>query len=92
MDILLGEKWERFIASKVKSGEFRDVSHVLEEGLRLLREKDLLGRVSASSLAQLEQKLLQGVASLDRGEGIDGEEAFKRLRLAGLIRKHRGED
>ena len=31
-------------------------------------------------MAELEEKLLAGVASLERGKGIDGEDAFKRLR------------
>jgi hypothetical protein len=41
---------------------------------------ELLRRISVSSMAELEEKLLAGIASLDRGAGIDGEEAFKRLR------------
>jgi len=37
-------------------------------------------RMSISSSEDLKIKLLEGTASLDRGEGIDGEQAFDRLR------------
>jgi hypothetical protein len=37
-------------------------------------------RMSISSSEDLKIKLLEGTASLDRGEGIDGDQAFDRLR------------
>jgi antitoxin ParD1/3/4 len=90
MNVSLGQKWEGFVDDKVKSGDFQTASEVLREGLRLLEEKDLLKRISVSSLAELEEKLLAGIASLDRGEGIDGEEAFERLRQRSQKSKKRG--
>ena len=42
-------------------------------------QKSIL-RMSISSSEDLKIKLLEGTASLDRGEGIDGEQAFDRLR------------
>jgi len=90
MNVSLGEKWETFVVKKVKSGDFQSASEVLREGLRLLEEKELLRRISVSSMGELEERLLAGVASLDRGEGIDGEEAFKRLRQRAQERKKRG--
>lgn len=89
MNVSLGNKWEKFVDKKVSSGDFQTASEVLREGLRLLEERDLLKRISVSSMAQLEQKLLEGLASLDRGEGVDGDEAFKRLRLRTRERKTR---
>jgi antitoxin ParD1/3/4 len=80
MNVSLGQKWEKFVDKKVSSGDFQTASEVLREGLRLLEERDLLKRISVSSMAELEQQLVRGMASLDRGEGVDGEEAFKRLR------------
>src|SRR5258705_12886738 len=80
MNVSLGQKWERFVDKKVKSGDFQTASEVLREGLRLLEEKEFLKRISVSSIAELQQKLLEGVESLDRGEGVDGERAFARLR------------
>jgi hypothetical protein len=57
------------------------------EQLRLREEKD---RLNVESTAELEQKLLEGIASLDRGEGIEGEEAFKRLRQRAQKSKKQG--
>jgi len=90
MNVSLGNKWERFVDAKVKSGDFQTASEVLREGLRLLEEKELLKRISVSSLGELKQKLLEGMASLDRGHGIDGEKAFDHLRRRANDRKARG--
>ena len=87
MNVSLGNKWERFVDAKVRSADFQTASEVLREGLRLLEEKDLLKRISVSSLAELKQKLLQGIGSLDRGQGIEGEQAFDLLRQRGKERK-----
>lgn len=90
MNVSLGTRWEQFVDAKVKSGDFQTASEVLREGLRLLEEKDLLKRISVSSLDDLKEKLTEGITSLERGEGIKGEEAFRRLRLRIKDRKTRG--
>ena len=90
MNVSLGQKWERFVDKKVKNGDYQTASEVLRDGLRLLEEKDFLKRISVSSMSDLRQKLQEGLASLDRGEGIDGEEAFKQLRQRIKNRKTRG--
>jgi antitoxin ParD1/3/4 len=89
MNVSLGNKWEKFVDKKVSSGDYQTASEVLRDGLRLLEERDLLKRVSVSSMAELEQKLMQGVVSLERGEGVEGDEAFKRLRQRTKERKTR---
>jgi antitoxin ParD1/3/4 len=89
MNVSLGNKWEKFVDKKVSSGDYQTASEVLREGLRLLEERDLLKRISVSSMAELEQKLMEGAASLDRGEGVVGDEAFKRLRQRTKERKAR---
>jgi antitoxin ParD1/3/4 len=89
MNVSLGKKWEKFVGKKVSSGDYQTASEVLRDGLRLLEERDLLKRVSVSSMAELEQKLLAGVASLERGEGVEGDKAFKRLRGRTKERKTR---
>ena len=89
MNVSIGQKWEKFVDKKVASGDYQTASEVLREGLRLLEEKDLLKRISVSSMAELEEKLRKGIASLDRGEGVEGEEAFKRVRRRIRERKNR---
>jgi antitoxin ParD1/3/4 len=90
MNVSLGNKWERFVDAKVTSGDFQTASEVLREGLRLLEEKEILKRLSVSSIRELQEKLLAGVASLDRGEGINGEEGLRRIRERIKERKARG--
>jgi antitoxin ParD1/3/4 len=87
MNVSLGSKWETFVGKKVSSGDYQTASEVLRDGLRLLEERDLLKRISVSSMAELEKKLLAGVTSLERGEGVESDEAFKRLR--GRIKERR---
>jgi antitoxin ParD1/3/4 len=89
MNVSLGSKWDRFVDAKVKSGDFQTASEVLREGLRLLEEKDLLKRISFSSLTELRERLFEGIASLDNGKGIDGEEAFRQLRQRSKKRQGR---
>ena len=90
MNVSLGKKWERFVDAKVNSGDFQTASEVLREGLRLLEEKDLLKRISVSSLSELKETLLEGIRSLDRGQRIEGEQAFEVLRQRIKERKTRG--
>jgi antitoxin ParD1/3/4 len=87
MNVSLGDKWEQFVESKVKSGDYQTASEVLREGLRLLEKESLLKKIPLGSLAELEAKLLQAAASLDAGKGVDGEEAFARLRKRGKSRR-----
>ena len=74
----------------MKSGDFQTASEVLREGLRLLEEKEMLKRISVSSLPELREKLLQGIDSLNDGKGVVGEAAFKHLRQRIKERKARG--
>jgi antitoxin ParD1/3/4 len=73
MNVSLGNKWERFVEEKVKSGDYQSASEVLREGLRLMEERELLKRLSVSSLRELEAKLLESAEKPDRGEGLDSE-------------------
>ena len=90
MNVSIGSKWERFVETKVKSGDYQTASEVLREGLRLLEERELLKRISVSSMAELQQKLLDAAASFDRGEGVAGEESFGRLRKR--TKDHKGRE
>jgi antitoxin ParD1/3/4 len=80
VNVSLGQKWEKFVESKVNSGDYQTASEVLRDGLRLLEKEALLKQISIGSLAELEAKLLEAAASLDAGKGVDGEKVFARLR------------
>jgi antitoxin ParD1/3/4 len=90
MNVSLGEKWDRFVTDQVESGNYQSASEVLREGLRLLEERHLLKRFSVSSLAELESRLLESAAKLDRGEGREGEEVFSQLRKQSQTRRKHG--
>ena len=90
MNVSLGTNGARFVDAKVKSGDFRTASEVLREGLRLLEEREMLKHISVSSLEELRTKLMEGVSSLEKGQGIEGEEAFRLLRERVKQRKARG--
>lgn len=84
MNISLSKELEQLIQDKVKSGRYLSASEVVGEALRLLDERDSLRDSSASRdqkarLAELKAKIREGIEELDRGEGIDGEEAFAEL-------------
>lgn len=40
MDISIGEHWEGFVADVVKDGRFGSANDVVDEGLRLLQERE----------------------------------------------------
>ena len=45
MNVYLTREWEEFIRQKVASGPYHSASEVIGEGLRLLKEQDVLQRV-----------------------------------------------
>lgn len=67
--------------NEVESGLYQTASEVVRAGLRRLKE-DQAARLpqAPKTLEELETQLLQSLDRLDRGEGIDGEQVFSRLR------------
>ena len=70
------------VERKVTSGQFHSAEAVLCEGLRLLQEREELGKPNfeVSTLEELEAKLIVGMEQIERGEGIPGEECFRRAK------------
>ncbi len=66
MNVSLTPQLEVFVKQKVNKGLYRSASEVVREALRLLEERDAL---QAVKLEALRSDILQGVASLDNGEG-----------------------
>jgi antitoxin ParD1/3/4 len=76
MNVNLTPELENLVQNKVKSGRYNSASEVVREALRLFEERD---RVRNLQLDELRKKINAGWASLERGEGVDGEEFFRKL-------------
>ncbi|WRH66355.1 MAG: type II toxin-antitoxin system ParD family antitoxin [Planktothrix sp. GU0601_MAG3] len=77
MQITLTKHLTEFIQDKVNSGRYASISDVIGEVLMLLDQRD---RIREAKLAELKAKIQEGIAELDRGEGLDGEEVFAELK------------
>lgn len=77
MNVSLTHELERFVQEKVHSGRYTSASEVVREALRLLEEHE---KVRAVQLAEFREEIDRRLASLDRGEGLDGATALTQLR------------
>jgi len=60
-----------FVQEQTKSGKYASVSEVVQEALRLFEAAE---QIRARRLQDVKAKISEGLASLNRGEGLDGEE------------------
>ncbi|NOY94433.1 MAG: type II toxin-antitoxin system ParD family antitoxin [Deltaproteobacteria bacterium] len=65
MNVSLTPELESYVVAKVKSGRYRSANEVLREALRLHEEQD---RLRTMRLRQVEARVAEGLAQLDRGE------------------------
>jgi antitoxin ParD1/3/4 len=87
IDVELTEHFRQFVDAQVASGHFKDASHVLNEGLRLLEQR--IGE-ERERLGQLKALIDVGIQQLDRGEAIElrGEQELRDF-IQGLGRQIR---
>ena len=76
MNVNLTPELEKLVHRRVKTGRYNSASEVVREALRLLEDQD---RVRAAELAGFRGELERRLASLKRGDGIDGEGFFATL-------------
>jgi antitoxin ParD1/3/4 len=76
LNVSLTSELENFVTSRVASGRYLTASEVVRDGLRLLEERQHL---RDEALAGVRQKIEEGLASLDRGEGLDGESVLAEI-------------
>ena len=76
MNVTLSGKVEEFVLEEVTSGRYESAQEVVREGLRLLHEHSLL---EERRRIRLNEKIDEGIAQLDRGEGGPGDQAFRAL-------------
>ncbi len=81
MNVSLTPELAKFVEKEVESGLYQTASEVIRAGLRRLKEDKAVRLPRApKTLEELETQLLQSIDRLDHGEGVDGEEVFRRLR------------
>lgn len=68
MNVDLPSDTVAFVDRLIASGEYQTVEAVVEESLRLLKGKQ-----------QLQRDIQQGLAELDAGQGINGDQVFADL-------------
>jgi antitoxin ParD1/3/4 len=70
MSITLNPEQESIVANLIATGSFQTVNEVLHVALKLLE----IERQSYQSwVTETREQLREGIESLDRGEGVDGE-------------------
>ena len=84
MNVHLGTVFDEFVADLLKSGYYQTQSEVLREGLRLLKEREELKQLR---VAELRKEIVIGAEQADRGEFVDGPEAFAKIRQRSGQRK-----
>ena len=90
MNISITPELEKFVQQEVKTGLYQSASEVIRAALRRLKEdKERKPRFMVSSKSELEDKLMEGVAELDRGEGLPGEQVFAELKAHSAKRRRR---
>ena len=77
MSIALKIEQEQFIQKKLESGKYSSADEVIFEAFQLLEERD---QHYEQWLQDTRQKVSDGLAQLDRGEGLDGESVMARLK------------
>jgi len=84
MNVSLTPELERQVEARVKTGLYGSASEVVREALRLLFHQDAL---RSREVESLNDQIREGLASLDRGEGIPGAHARRRTeeRLAARL-------
>ena len=76
MNVHLTPELEKLVHGKIRSGRYNSASEVVREALRLMEERDQL---LALRKREISKQIAQGLESLGRGQGIEGEEAFQQL-------------
>ena len=86
MNVSLTPELDSYVQEKVKSGRYSSASEVVREALRLLEDHE---KARATQLAGFRFEVDRRLASLNRGEGVDGEAAFARIRQKSVQRRAR---
>jgi antitoxin ParD1/3/4 len=86
LNVSLTPDLSRFVESRLRSGKYQSASELVREALRLLEGRD---QALTASVEEMKQEIEVGLAQLRRGEGVDGEEFFRRLTARRRTRRAR---
>lgn len=89
MNVMLDPKTEKLVQREIESGRFQDPNDLIGVALRHFLIARELGEEYTQQ--EIEEKIARGLLQLERGEGVDGDEFFEKLRLRGEeLRRQRG--
>ncbi|MBW4507965.1 MAG: type II toxin-antitoxin system ParD family antitoxin [Scytonematopsis contorta HA4267-MV1] len=77
MTLLLTPELEMFIQSQVASGKYTSTNEVIIAALKLLEERE---RIYQGRFEELQREIAVGLEEAERGELIDADTVFNRLR------------
>lgn len=72
MNVSLTPELDRLIEERVRRGHYTSASELVREALRLFFRYDA---AQANEIVRLNERIASGLAQLDRGEGIPGDDA-----------------
>jgi len=86
MNVALDPETERLVQAELQSGRFQDASALIGTALKHF----LIAREFGEEYTreEIEAKIERGLSQLERGEGVDGNEFFEKLRLRGEELRH----
>jgi Arc/MetJ-type ribon-helix-helix transcriptional regulator len=87
MTVSLTPELQHLIDAEVAAGRFRDVDEFLEAAVQHYVIARDLGETYARE--EIEEKIAHGLAQVEHGETIDGDEAFLQLRSQSAERRRR---
>src|SRR5258708_3239088 len=77
MSVHISPEFQEFVREKVASGKYRSEQEVVEDGLRYLRENDILSGYSREELNAL---IEEGERAFDEGDFVEFDKAeFERI-------------
>jgi len=81
MNVTLKPEVAKLIEDELKSGRSADAGEFIDKAVYHFVVARDLGQ--AYSRQELEEKIARGMAQIERGETLDGDEFFEQLRLRG---------
>jgi putative addiction module CopG family antidote len=79
MNVSLTPELKKFVEAELESGLYKTPSQVISAGLCALKAEKKHSH-SPRNKDELEARLIASVDRMDRGLGVDGEDAMRRLR------------